>query len=218
MAALTRLTSTPGMPPTSVGSWRGFWSTQAWSARRCVAHRPGRRQAENAVAGYASGRRSRASTSQNADDCRAMSSSSTRASTARPSSPSGPPVARVSGARPDPSEPSSKRGARLTSQREDSAQAGEPPGGRAGRWRGSGGFGRAAGARPPAGAHLSCMPGQPACVGQCPAQQELDLGVGAAQFITGPSGQGVVHGGIQPQQYALALAHRVPPVPVVTVI
>jgi hypothetical protein len=75
--------------------------------------------------------------------------------------------------------------------------------------RRSGGFGRAAGMRPPAGVHLSCMPGQPACVGQCTAQQEPDLGVGAALFIVGPSGQGVVHGGIQPQQYAFALAHRV---------
>ena len=47
------------------------------------------------------------------------------------------------------------------------------------------------------------------------AQQELDLGVGAAQLVGGPPGQGVVHGRIEPQQHALALAHRVT-VPAVT--
>jgi hypothetical protein len=51
------------------------------------------------------------------------------------------------------------------------------------------------------------MPGQPTGVGQCPAQQELDLGVGAALFLAGPSGQGVVHGWIQPQQHTLAITH-----------
>ncbi len=77
------------------------------------------------------------------------------------------------------------------------------------------GFGRAARGRPSAGAHPSGVAGQPSCAGKRPSQQELDLGVGAAQFVGGPSGQGVMDGGIQPQQHALALAHR-GSVPVVT--
>src|SRR5690242_1259362 len=39
-------------------------------------------------------------------------------------------------------------------------------------------------------AHPSRMPGQPPCVGQRVAQQELDLGVRAAQLVVDPSGQG----------------------------
>jgi hypothetical protein len=41
------------------------------------------------------------------------------------------------------------------------------------------------------------MPEQPPCVGQRAAQQELDLDVCAAQFVGGPSGQGVMNGRIQ---------------------
>ena len=74
-------------------------------------------------------------------------------------------------------------------------------------WCRSGVFGPAAGPRAPAGAHRSCLTGQPPGVGQRAAEQKLDLGVGAAQLVLGPSGQGVVHGRVQPQQYALALAH-----------
>jgi hypothetical protein len=44
------------------------------------------------------------------------------------------------------------------------------------------------------------MAGQSARLGQGVAQQELDLGVGAAQVIGGPSGQGIVDGWVQPQQ------------------
>jgi hypothetical protein len=63
----------------------------------------------------------------------------------------------------------------------------------------------------PAGsAHLARLAGQPPRVGQRAPQQELYLGVGAAQLVGGPSGQGVVHGRIQPQQDALALTHRAP--------
>jgi hypothetical protein len=54
---------------------------------------------------------------------------------------------------------------------------------------------------------LSDLPGQPPGLGQGPAQQELDLGVRAAQLVIRPSGQGIVHGWIKPQQQALALSH-----------
>jgi hypothetical protein len=52
------------------------------------------------------------------------------------------------------------------------------------------------------------MPGQPSGVGERAAQQELDLGVGAAQLVTGPPGQGVMDRRVQPQQHALTLAHH----------
>ena len=52
------------------------------------------------------------------------------------------------------------------------------------------------------------MPGQPPGVGERAAQQELDLGVGAAQLVTGPPGQGVMYRRVQPQQHFLTLAHR----------
>ena len=58
-------------------------------------------------------------------------------------------------------------------------------------------------------AHLPHPPRQPPGVGQGAAQEELDLGVGAAQFVGGPPGQGVVDGGVEPQQETLALAHVV---------
>jgi hypothetical protein len=50
--------------------------------------------------------------------------------------------------------------------------------------------------------------GEPAGVSERAPEQELDLGVGAAQFVAGPAGQGVVDGGVEPQQDALALAQR----------
>ena len=67
------------------------------------------------------------------------------------------------------------------------------------------------------------MPGQPSGVGQRAAQQELDLGVGAAQLVTGPPGQGVMHRRVEPQQHALTLAHHAtaltaPPMPATSVI
>jgi hypothetical protein len=49
------------------------------------------------------------------------------------------------------------------------------------------------------------LAGQPPCVGQRAAQQELDLGVCAAQFVGGPSGQGVMNGRIQ---LSLSVADR----------
>jgi hypothetical protein len=57
----------------------------------------------------------------------------------------------------------------------------------------------------PAGAHPSRMPGQPPCVGQRAAQREIDLGVCAAQFVVGPSRQGVMNGRIQ---LSLSVADR----------
>jgi hypothetical protein len=71
--------------------------------------------------------------------------------------------------------------------------------------RRTGGFGRAAGTRAARWAHPSRMPGQPPCVGQRAAQQELDLGVCAAQFVGGPSGQGGMNGRIQ---LSLSVADR----------
>jgi len=58
-------------------------------------------------------------------------------------------------------------------------------------------------------AHLPHPAGQPAGVGQRTAQEKLDLGVRAPQLVGGPPGQGVMDGGIEPQQDALALAHVV---------
>src|SRR5690242_18114395 len=74
--------------------------------------------------------------------------------------------------------------------------------------RGRAGSGAAGGGWPPAGAHRSGAAGQPPCVGECTAEQEFDLGVGAAQLVAGPLGQGVVDGRVQPQQDALAFGHR----------
>jgi hypothetical protein len=76
----------------------------------------------------------------------------------------------------------------------------------AGRWRA--GPGAAGGGWSPAGPHRPGAAGQPPCFGERAAEQEFDLGVGAAQLVAGPSGQGVVDGGVQPQQDALALGHR----------
>jgi hypothetical protein len=55
--------------------------------------------------------------------------------------------------------------------------------------------------------------GQPAGFGQGAAQQELDLGVGAAQLVVSPSDQGVMNGGIQAQQYALRSVTTIPCLP-----
>ena len=57
-------------------------------------------------------------------------------------------------------------------------------------------------------AHLPGLAGHPPRVAERAAQQELDLGVGAAQLVGGPPGQRVVNGRIEPKQHALALAHR----------
>jgi hypothetical protein len=57
-------------------------------------------------------------------------------------------------------------------------------------------------------AHLPGPAGQPPRLGEGPAQQELDLGVGAAELVGGPPGQGVVDGRVQPQQDALAPGAR----------
>jgi hypothetical protein len=73
-------------------------------------------------------------------------------------------------------------------------------------WRA--GSGTAGGGWAPAGPHWPGAAGQPPYVGERAAQQELDLSVGAAQLVTGPSGQGIVDGGVQPEQDALAFGHR----------
>src|SRR5882762_1620042 len=62
------------------------------------------------------------------------------------------------------------------------------------RWRA--GSGPAGGGRAAAGPHRPGAAGQPPGVGERAAEQELDLGVGAAQLVAGPPGQGVVDGGI----------------------
>ena len=59
-------------------------------------------------------------------------------------------------------------------------------------------------ARRPAGAaHLPDVSGQPAGLGQGAAEQELDLGVAAAQFVAGPPRQRVAHGGVEAEHDAL---------------
>jgi hypothetical protein len=58
------------------------------------------------------------------------------------------------------------------------------------------------------GAALARRAGQPPRVGERTAEQELDLGVCAAQLVAGLLGEGVVDGGVQPQQDALAFGHR----------
>src|SRR6266566_400940 len=58
-------------------------------------------------------------------------------------------------------------------------------------------------------AHLPHSTRQPPGVGQGVAQEELDLGVGAAQLVGGPPGQGVVHRRVQAQQDAFSLTHVV---------
>jgi len=63
--------------------------------------------------------------------------------------------------------------------------------------------------RPARLAHLPHPPRQPPGVGQGTAQEELDLGVGAAQLVGRPPGQGVVDRRVQAQQQALALTHVV---------
>jgi hypothetical protein len=56
-------------------------------------------------------------------------------------------------------------------------------------------------------AHRSDLAGQPACVGQRSAEQEFDLGVGAAQLVGGPPGKGVMNGWVEPQQDTFAFGH-----------
>src|SRR5215470_19808466 len=73
------------------------------------------------------------------------------------------------------------------------------------RWRA--GSGPAGGRWPPAGPHWPGAAGQPPGFGERAAEQEFDLGVGAAQLVAGPSGQGVVDGGVEPEQDALAFGH-----------
>jgi hypothetical protein len=78
----------------------------------------------------------------------------------------------------------------------------------AGHRRTAGWFGCGWGGWPPAGPHWPGAPGQLPRVGERTAEQELDLGVGAAQLVAGLLGEGVVDGGVQPQQDALAFGHR----------
>ena len=65
-----------------------------------------------------------------------------------------------------------------------------------------------AAARWPAGpAHLPGVGGHAAGVGERAAQQVFDLGVGAAQFVGGPAGEGVVDRGVEAEQEAFAAGH-----------
>jgi hypothetical protein len=56
-------------------------------------------------------------------------------------------------------------------------------------------------------AHLPGLAGHPPRVGQRSAEQEFDLGVGAAQLVGGPPGEGVVNRWIEPQQDTFAFGH-----------
>jgi hypothetical protein len=51
------------------------------------------------------------------------------------------------------------------------------------------------------------MFGHAAGVVQCPAQDQLDLTVDAAQLVVGPTGERVVDGRIDPEQDLPAFAH-----------
>ncbi len=51
------------------------------------------------------------------------------------------------------------------------------------------------------------MRGQPPGFGERAPEQELDLGIRAAQLVRRPPGQRVMHGGIKPEQDALTLSH-----------
>jgi hypothetical protein len=53
------------------------------------------------------------------------------------------------------------------------------------------------------------MAGHPARVAKSAPEKELDLGVGAAQLVGRPAGQGVVDGRVKPQQHALAFGHPI---------
>jgi hypothetical protein len=54
-----------------------------------------------------------------------------------------------------------------------------------------------------------CGGGHPPCVVQGPAQKQLDVRVQAPELGRGPSGQGVVDGGIDAQRNLLSLAAHV---------
>src|SRR5215469_5104231 len=56
-------------------------------------------------------------------------------------------------------------------------------------------------------AHLPDVSRQAAGLAQRAAEQELDLGVGAAQVVAGPPGQRVVHSRVESEQDALAFGH-----------
>jgi hypothetical protein len=81
----------------------------------------------------------------------------------------------------------------------------------AGQWRAA--SGAAGGGWPPAGPHWPGAPGQPPRVGERTAEQELDLGVGAAQLVAGPSGEGVVDGGSSRSRTLLRSVTAVPWLP-----
>ena len=59
------------------------------------------------------------------------------------------------------------------------------------------------------GAHFAYGGWEATGVGEGSAEEEFYLGVGAAEVVRGPSGQGVVHHWIQPEQDLLAFGgHR----------
>ncbi len=81
----------------------------------------------------------------------------------------------------------------------------------AGQWRAA--SGAAGGGWPPAGPDWPGAPGQPPRVGERTAEQELDLGVGAAQLVAGPLGEGVVDGGSSRSRTLLRSVTAVPWLP-----
>jgi hypothetical protein len=66
---------------------------------------------------------------------------------------------------------------------------------------------RGAAWRPAGPAHLPGLAGHPPRIGQRSAEQELYLGVGTAQLVGGPPGEGVVNRWVEPQQDTFAFAH-----------
>jgi hypothetical protein len=63
--------------------------------------------------------------------------------------------------------------------------------------------------RPAAPGDRLCLFGHPARVIEGTAQQDLDLGVEAAELVGGPPSQGVMDGGVEAQRDLLALAAHV---------
>ena len=49
--------------------------------------------------------------------------------------------------------------------------------------------------------------GHPSGLLEGSAQQHLDVGIQAAELIGRPPGQGIMHSGIDPQEYLLAITH-----------
>ncbi len=64
----------------------------------------------------------------------------------------------------------------------------------------------ATGGRPAAPGHRPRLPGHPACVVEGTPKQHLDVSVEAAELVSRPAREGIVHRWIDAQQHLFALA------------